>query len=174
MVISLQEVINGDISDLIHNSISRFSCRDNDVESFLKSKAFDFEIRNKSRTYLIIENAGLIGYFTLSMKALQFSPDVSKNIVKSIDGFSKDSSAVGIILIGQFGKDKVLAKDIDGSKLFDICIDVIYQAQTIVGGRFVMLECQDIESVISFYKRKGFMFLQYDERDKYLQMVRRL
>ena len=53
MVISLQEVINGDISGLIHNSISRFCCRDNDVETFLKGKAFDFEVRNKSRTYLI-------------------------------------------------------------------------------------------------------------------------
>jgi len=99
---------------------------------------------------------------------------VSKSIVKNIDGFSKDIQAVGIILIGQFGKDSMLAKDIDGGKLFDICLNTVYQAQKLIGGRFVLLECRSIDKVISFYDKKGFKSLQYDNNDKYLQMVRRL
>ena len=35
--------------------------------------------------------------------------------------FSKDVQAVGIILIGQFGKDLKFARDIAGAKLFDLC-----------------------------------------------------
>ena len=174
MVISLQDVVKRDIQHIVQDSISHFTCRDDDVESFLKTKAFDFERRNKSRTYLIMDGNILSGYFTLSLKALPFSSDVSKNTIKSIDGYSKDVSAIGIILIGQFGKDKVFAKGIDGSKLFDICIDMVYQAQAIIGGRFVVLECRRIEKVVAFYKRKGFVLLQNDEREEYLQMVRRL
>ena len=175
MVVQLQEIIN-DVPLAITDAISRFSCKDKDVELFLKQKAFDFERRDKSRTYLVLDDSTglLLGYFTLSLKALPFRSGVSKNTIKNIDGFSKDIEAVGIILIGQFGKDYKTAKDVSGESLFKLCIEAVYQAQKIVAGRFVMLECQDNEKVVSFYKRNGFDFLQSDERDNYLQMVRKL
>jgi len=176
MVISLKEIIDGGRLDSVSAVISQFSCRDEDVEKFLKSKSVDFERRDKSRTYLIIDDVStaLLGYFTLSLKALPFGKNVSKSAIKSIDGFSKEIQAVGIILIGQFGKDAEIAKDIEGGYLFDLCIETVYKAQKIIGGRFVLLECQDNEKVISFYTCQGFESLQYDETDKYLQMVRRL
>jgi hypothetical protein len=175
MVIPIKEIIN-DVPQFILRAIAGFSCRDADVEQFLKQKALEFERRDKSRTYLIFsdDQKALLGYFTLSLDALPFSATVSKNTIKSIDGFSKDVQAVGIILIGQFGKDIELAKDVDGSFLLDICIDAVYAVQKRVGGRFVLLECNEEEKVVSFYKNNGFIKLQYDDRDKYLQMVRRL
>jgi hypothetical protein len=176
MVIPIQEIIDDNARESTLNAISRFSCRDKDVESFLKNKALEFERRDKARTYLIYDDnrSTLLGYYTLSLKALPFAECISKNTVKSIDGFSKDIRAVGIILIGQFGKDTELAKDIDGGHLLDICIETVYTAQKIVGGRFVLLECQEIDKIVSFYEKNGFKPLQYDENDKYLQMVRRL
>jgi hypothetical protein len=174
MVIPLRELDLDAAPLFIKDLIARFTCLDNDVESFLKNKAFDFERRNKSRTYLIYEGNLLIGYFTLSLTALPFQGHISKNTVKDIDGFSKNVQAVGIILIGQFGKDKVLAKNIAGKSLFDICLDTVYRAQQIVGSRFVMLECQSIPKVVSFYTDNDFSFLQYDKNDKYMQMIRRL
>jgi len=147
-----------------------------DVETFLRRKALDFERRDKSRTYLIIDDNdnNLLGYYTLSLKALPFGKNISKSIIKTIDGFSKEINAVGLILIGQFGKDLRLAKNVEGKYLFDICMDTVYRAHNIVGGRFVMLECHNIEKVVNFYKKQGFEYLQYDPSDKYLQMVRRL
>ncbi|MDR0197625.1 MAG: hypothetical protein LBI36_05330 [Oscillospiraceae bacterium] len=125
---------------------------------------------------MIFDDNGIAlrGYFTLSLKALPFTEKVSKSTIKSIDGFSKDVKAVGIILIGQFGKDRILSEDIDGTELFNECIKTVYAAQKIIGGRFVMLECQKIESVVSFYEKNGFEYLQLDEKDGYLQMIRRL
>ena len=35
-------------------AIKNFSCKDFDVEKFLKEKAVDFDKRNKSRTYLLV------------------------------------------------------------------------------------------------------------------------
>jgi hypothetical protein len=176
MVLSLKELIDRNGLDFFNDAISRFSCKDEDVELFLREKAVDFERRDKSRTYLILddETNTLLGYYTLSLKALPFGSGVSKSAIKAVDGFSKDIDAVGIILIGQFGKDKVSAQDVDGKHLFDICLETVYRAQKIVGGRFVLIECRDLEKVVSFYTRQGFEALQYDESDRYLQMVRRL
>ena len=176
MVVKLKKLIDTGKLDSARDAISRFTCKDDDVESFLKNKAVDFENRNKSRTYLITDDDGinLLGYFTLSLKALPFSKNVSRNIIKHIDGFSRNIQSVGIILIGQFGKDVVLAKDVDGASLFDLCMQTIRKAQDIVGGRFVLLECRDIEKVKSFYTKQGFIPLQYDYTDSYVQMVKRL
>jgi len=178
MVIPLQKIIDGNVSESISQAISQFTCQDKDVEMFLKNKAFDFERRDKSRTYLIFNDDGgggtLVGYFTISLNALPFRESVAKNSIKRIDGFSKDVKAVGIILIGQFGKDCNLAKNIKGKDLLEICLRTIKKAKNIVGGRFVMLECLDVQQVVSFYKTNGFQPLQFDENDKYLQMVRRL
>ena len=176
MVIPLRRIIGKGGRDPAFGAISRFTCRDDDVEAFLKHRAVDFESRDKSRTYLIFDDASgeLIGYFTLSLKALPFKNHVSKSVIKNIDGYSKDVQAVGIILIGQFGKDSILAKDIDGASLFGLCLQTVRKAQNIIGGRFVLLECHDIEKVISFYAKHGFISLQHDETDNYLQMVRRL
>ena len=176
MVVALREAIDTGAFEKVLSAISQFSCQDNDVETFLKSKAIDFEKRDKSRTYLVFDDSSmaLLGYYTLSLKALPFNQNVSKSTVKSIDGFSKDIRAVGIVLIGQFGKDYTKAKHIDGDYLFNICLETVYRVQDLIGGRFVMLECHEIEKVVEFYKRQGFESLQYDETDKYLQMIRRL
>ena len=174
MVISLQEAIQGNAVEPIAEAILRFSCKDGDVEAFLKQKAFDFERRDKSRTFLIVDGDDLLGYFTLSLKSLPFNESVSKSVIKDIDGYSKNVQAVGIVIIGQFGKDSVLAKDVDGGFLLDICMETVYKAKRIVGGRCVMLECQKKEKVVAFYERNGFGVLQSDERYQYLQMIRKL
>ena len=176
MVVPLREAIGTGAFNLVLTAISQFSCQDSDVETFLKTKSVDFEKRDKSRTYLVFEDSSmaLLGYYTLSLKALPFSKNVSKSTVKSIDGFSKDIRAVGIVLIGQFGKDHTKAKHIDGDYLFSICMETVYWVQDLIGGRFVMLECHEIEKIVEFYQRQGFESLQYDESDKYLQMIRRL
>jgi hypothetical protein len=182
MVIPLQEVIEKDspaYTEFIERKMSGFICRDKDVESFLKNTAFDYERRNKSRTYLIFDDAGkdaLLGYYTLSLKSLEFSESVSKTAIKNIDGYTNKVKSVGIVLIGQFGKDEVLAKDVAGKLLFEKCIKTVYNAQRIVGGRFVMLECLDIDKIVSFYGDAAFEFkrFQQSENGKYLQLIKKL
>ena len=157
MVIQLQRIINRDTPKFISESVARFKCRDKDVETFLQHKAFDFERRNKSRTYLIFdEKRTLLGYYALSIKSLPFGADASKAAIKSIDGYSKDVKSVGIILIGQFGKDTLLAKEVKGAHLLELCMVSVYQAQRIIGGRYVMLECQNIEEEKERLSGSGF------------------
>jgi hypothetical protein len=172
-----QIIPSNELNAILHN----FYCKDKDVEAFLKTKAFEFDLRNKSRTYLILEKESftngfvkILAYFTLSLKILEFEPSASKSLIKNIDGFSKNVNSVAVMLIGQFGKDELLAKNIDGSIFLDICLGIIGNAQNLIGGRIVLIECLPIEKIVSFYSKSGFRFLQYDKNDKYAQMVRLL
>jgi hypothetical protein len=177
MVVSLQKIIHGNIPEYIADGIAGFTCRDKDVEGFLKNKSFDYERRNKSRTYLIFDdgNETLLGYYTLSLKSLRFTEAVSKSTIKNVDGYSNKVNSVGIVLIGQFGKDEVLAKSVAGSQLFERCLKTVYEARRIVGGRFVMLECLDIDKIVAFYRDCfDFTDLQESENCKYRQMIKKL
>ena len=173
---ALRETIGTDAEQTIRNSIESFVSKDKEVESFLKNKAFEFEKRDKTRTYLVIddESEKLMAFFALSLKSLDFRDTVSKSKIKDIDGFSKDVKGVAIVLICQFGKDEIKAAAVPGKDLLDICIDILYQIHALVGGRYVLLECRETEKVVGFYANSGFEVLQLDTSDGYLQMVRRL
>jgi len=181
VIIQLKDVLGTNKELDFIESVNKFSCKDEDVEIFLKSKALEYEKRSKSRTYLILDDKRLykneiiiLGYFTLSLKALIFSDDVSKNKIKSIDGFSKDIKVTATILIGQFGKDQYIAKNIDGSILFQECLKIVYDIHNRVGNRIVLLECVNIDKIVNFYNKNGFEVLQNSENGKYLQMIRQL
>ncbi|MCL1989063.1 MAG: hypothetical protein FWG64_13990 [Firmicutes bacterium] len=164
---------NTDFELYVKNAMQNFRCKDADVENFLKNKAFDFERRNKSRTHLIFEGTNLVAYYTLSLHSLVFDDSISKNVVKKIDGFSKSVQSVGIILIGQLGKDFNLGKNISGAYLLGECLSIILTVQKMVGGRYAMLECAEIPKVVEFYRANGFEVLQ-KMNDKYLRMIKRL
>jgi hypothetical protein len=172
---ALRKIIGTENEQSVINAIAAFSCKDKDVEHFLKNKAFEFEKRDKSRTYLIIgDSLELVGYFTLSLKSLEFRDTLSKSKIREIDGFSKEVKGVAIALIGQFGKDEEKAKAIPGKDMFALCMDALYEVHALIGGRYVMIECLDIEKVVGFYRDSGFEALQLDKGDSYLQMVRKL
>ncbi|MCL2387725.1 MAG: hypothetical protein FWC89_09300 [Defluviitaleaceae bacterium] len=80
----LGAIIGTDAEDDIKEAIDVFICKDKDVEVFLKHKAIDFEMRDKSRTYLILDNDAfvrgtmtILAYFTLSLKSLEFRDTIS-------------------------------------------------------------------------------------------------
>jgi hypothetical protein len=140
----------------------------------LKSKAYDYERRNKSRTYLILNDEKtpeIAAYFTISLKSLAFKTDVSKTTIRQIYGFSKNVSSVALLLIGQFGKDRYKGAAVEGKTFLDICLAQVRAIHSLTGGRAVLLECMPIPAVIDFYERNGFKLLQTDEQDKYRQMV---
>jgi hypothetical protein len=158
--------------------MGNFRCRDKGVESFLKNNSLDFEQRNFARTYLLLDaielvnnNVAILAYFTLSIKALHFLPNISKHKVKEIDGFSKDASSVGAVLIGQFGKDEFLGHNLSGADAMSFAIDFTYDIFEAAACRFAFLECQPIDKLIDFYKSFGFEPLQ-TSHNGLLQMIR--
>jgi hypothetical protein len=173
-VTQLKDILDQEAGDEFQSVIDDFSCKDKDVENFLKNKACEYERRKKSRTYLIFgesDTPEILAYFTLSLKSLTFRSEVSKGTISKIDGFSKNVSAVALLLIGQFGKDQHRATDIQGKEFIDICLSQVRTIHNLTGGRAVLLECLPLAPIVEFYERNGFTLLQVDESDKYRQMV---
>lgn len=179
-IVKLKDIISdNDLNGYYMPRILNFSCLNNDVEMFLKNKAASYECRGKSCTYLVVDslNGEILAYYTLSLKSIDFDESVSKSVIKSIDGFSKDVSSIAVILIGQLGKNSIYKNKIIGKELLSLALGTVYSAKDILGGRICLLETEDTEcneKVVDFYRDNGFKILQHDKTDRFIQMFRKL
>ena len=147
--------------------LSDFSCPKNkDVEAFLLSGAVALDLQSKSRTYLVYgvddNSRTLAGYFTLSLKNISVPHTaVQRKFREKLKRFSKLQDGFytfPLILIGQLGKNYTNEADklINGDKLLACALDKVREAQDIIGGRFVLLECEDVPDLIEYYERNSF------------------
>lgn len=168
MVLKLKEVIDAFNYDKtsVEEVLSAFEAVESpskdDVESFLKDKAFDMESKGQSVTYLMLndeklkENKYVIdGYFTLAVKAFEFCENLSKRGRRRISGKSDDF--VPAFLIGQLAKSASASHGF-GKELLSQAIAHIRQAIQLVGGRLIYLDCKD--ELVPYYEMNGFKFLQ--------------
>jgi hypothetical protein len=80
-------------------------------------------------------------------------------------------------LIGQLGRNANIDKTkISGNKILDYAIDTILEARKLVGGRVIILECQDENKLIEFYEKNKFVVLQKQsngsKKENLIQMIR--
>ena len=93
---------------------------------------------------LIDGKINIIAYFTVSNKALNPRDEISKNVRKHLDGLgNKRGSTFVVYLIGQLGKNDTYRLEIDGNELVARAIATINEAYEIVGGRCILIECQN-------------------------------
>ncbi|HEN9576629.1 acetyltransferase [Acinetobacter baumannii] len=140
-----------------------FSCPQNpDVESFLlsKDKGIRFENTSISRTYLIVDDdtGDILAYFSISFKEITLNTDnISKSLIKHLDGINKRAETLKVYLIGQIGKNfSVNNNPIKLENILNEIYNVISQAQALVGGRVIILECENQPKLIALYERHGF------------------
>ena len=172
--------------DALQTELTKFTCvRNPDVEAFLHRNALRFEKAHKSRTYLAVSERSLMsesteleifGYFTLSLKHLYLSTDISKSKQKELHGlFLPQGNVVVGYLLGQLGKDDTYSDIPIGDRLLNAAMDVIQStAQRAVGGRFMLIECSPHEKLLEFYRRNGYDILQVDPEDRMAQLVHQL
>ena len=71
-----------------------------------------------------------------------------------------DGYIVNSYLLGQLGKNysKEIKKEerIDGMQLLTLAYDMLVKVKRIVNIKYIWLECEDNEKLVSFYKNFGF------------------
>lgn len=174
---------------LLDSILSSFCCeKDPEIEDFLKNKAVEFEKLNKSRTYIVFDEERLLngepiilGYFSLSLKVLILPEDMSITSRKNIDGYRGKINGnpireIPCYLIGQLAKNSSIDNSFQGQILVDNALAVINSAVNSVGGRYVLIECQPIEKLLSFYGNNFFTeFANISLKDKpMIQMIRKI
>lgn len=67
-------------------------------------------------------------------------------------------------LIGQLGKNYSSGYNelITGDELLKLALDTVREAQRILGGKVVYIECEDVAPLKKFYERNG--FVEFDRR----------
>lgn len=162
--------------------ISGFKCDLNpDIENFLKTKAVDFSKKSIAETFIVTglyKNKNIIlGYFSLAYKITMVKKDIlkgkTKNRLLRFAQFDKDKNyyLISLPLIGQISKNYFNGYNelITGDKLLRLACEKVKEAQEIIGGRFVFLECADNPKLKEFYENNGFRYfgerkLDRDER----------
>ncbi len=175
-MIGYQKVHLLDASEMIGDEklrsvISEFFCPLNeDVQDFLQDKAIEFSKQGISSTHLVFASyrgvPALAGYFTLAMKHFHIDArrkDISNTLRKRINKFSTydegiNRHIVSAPLIAQIGKNYAsnFGNLITGKELLKIACNTVMDAQKLLGGRFVYLECEDTPRLIEFYEDNGF------------------
>lgn len=167
----LQAETREDIQNLM-DLLSSFSCsQDKDIEEFLHNRAIEFERINKARTYLACDNNALLtdgkfvilGYFSVSLKVLEFSDDLSNRKRKTLDGLSsklhgKVIRSIPCYLIGQLAKNSNIPYElsVNGADLINCAISIIHSAEALVGGRYALIECRNKSKLLKFYTENRF------------------
>lgn len=186
-VVRLNELSTEDEVIVAKTMISNFSCPLNDeVESFLKNSAFDFETKNQSVTYLVFFEDHFVAYFTLANKLIQVQKDmISKTVLKRLLRVAEDTGDeflnVPSILVAQLGKNYSNNNNdyIKGQELLAIIEHFVKEVQKYIGGAVYFLECDsDRQKVVNFYEQNGFVF--FSERSakstdiKLLQFLKKI
>lgn len=159
-----KSIIEKEVNDLLHS----FKCIINkDVEKYLHQDAIRHHKSSISRTYLIIttidEKIKIIAYFTLSMKSFYIQSknsiieNISNNFYKKMNSKNNFCST---FLIGQLGKNDEFSNFINLAEILEFAYGIINEVRELIGGRLVLIECENKEKLINHYKKHGFEFIQ--------------
>lgn len=169
-MISLKDMLEQLNEETVKQILSDFCCPMNpDVEYFLKNTAITFTKQGISITHIIFASVKgkirILAYFTLASKIIRIArKSLSKTLQKRLSKFAvydagTHSYTLSMPLIAQLGKNykENLNKNITGDELLEIACRKVREAQLLVGGKFVYLECEDKIKLTDFYSKNGFV-----------------
>lgn len=177
MVLNIREYLENDDKrlgeDRLLQLLSEFSCPLNpDVERFLKQQSIEFTKKHQAVTYLVLslEDAELLGYFSITIKPLVVKAETFSNTTKrKLARFSEINSSeqtysLAAYLIAQLGKNYNNGANvrISGKELLEAAIRQAQILQYQAGGMVVFVEADDNEKLLSFYN--GYGFKRFDTR----------
>jgi len=160
--------------------LSSYSCPPNlDVEKYLHEKALSFSKSSLGRTYLVDAEVDgksrLVGFFTLSPKSLviKHTTEMSSAMRKRIAWFSDPYPEYGVqiasvVMIAQLGKNYSNENNayVSGAQILDLAFTQIKEIQDYLGGKLVLVECEDTPPLVDFYTANGFRRLQNRNLDE--------
>jgi hypothetical protein len=163
---SLRElIISAYPRELLERQLREFSCkRDIDVETFMHSKAIDYEISGLSRTYLYqLDNAlpgdtlDIVAYFSVALTSVNFS-GLSENrrrkVLGQTPGRSSQDNFAGLLIAQLARSDRYDTSTISGERMIGDCEAVIEIGRNYLGGKVAYLDCR--EPLIAYYERYGY------------------
>lgn len=114
---------------------------------------------------MILNDSGeILAYFSLSFKELILdNVKISKTKRQQLDGISRTAEKVKAFLIGQIGKNTLIVDNpISLALILQEIYAVLSEAQELIGGRIIILECENNERLLQLYKCHGFTLIEIE------------
>ncbi len=178
---NLSDIIEQLGEDATKSILSSFSCPLNkDIENFIRYKAIEFSKRTLAKTHLVFwetedqKNRELVGYYTITSKVITVDKNILSNTEakklrnQGIFDAANQKFTISAPLIAQLGKNFTNGNDtlISGPDLLQMAVNKIHKIQKDIGGRFMYLECEDNEKLLTFYKKCNFKVFGKRKLDK--------
>lgn len=132
----------------------------------MKEQAIDFAKKHQAVTYLVLslEDAELLGYFSITIKPLTVKSEPFSNTVKKkfarFGDMDKNAQTyhLAAYLIAQLGKNfnERVEGRITGQELLEAAIRQLQLLQYQAGGAVAFVEADDKDKLLSFYENYGF------------------
>ena len=155
--------------DELSEMLSDFRCsRNKDSEHFLKKIALRHEVRDISRTYLVIDQADgkIKGYITLALKCLNVDdPAIGADVIEMMN--LKDGTAQAY-LVGQLARSDDAVPGL-GKYMLRRALETFFKGKEMFGCRTVRLDCKD--ELIRYYGSCGFRHIRKNYEKDLNQMV---
>ena len=180
----LAELLDGGFSkSSIRKAFSRFTCeRDPDVSRFLKAHAIQNEGTGSSRTYLALSSEALnenrlevVAFVTVAITVTDFTTigvDRRLEIMGRVPGVQSSNFFPGYLVAQLARDDRYTHEDFDASSLLPLAEDMIFDAISVVGGRFAYIDCRD--ELVGYYERQDYESLYYDEDRELHKLIKPL
>lgn len=140
---------------LLHKDIdlSHFDCGDDDLNSFIKDDALNYQEQNLSQTTCVIYEGKMIGYFTLACDALS----LEKKIKQSIFSGSKQIRSYPALKIARMAFDKKYQRKRIGTVFLEAIKGHAWLLNKQgVGCRFITVDAYSDK--VAFYIKNGFEY----------------
>lgn len=180
-VYSLDSLITSDktrnkLSD-VFNSFNNSKDKREKIKKFLVDQSIRYNEHNLAKTYLLLSNNDeleLYGFFTISLKPInikELSNSQKKSLLGNVANRDKIEYAPAY-LIAQIGKNEKY-DCLHKYEIMDECREQIQNVVDLIGGRIVILECE--EKLIEYYEENGFILYseQKDEESNLYTMYQR-
>lgn len=140
-----------------------FYCGNDDIDEFLKNYALAEQDDKLSRTYLVILNNDVIGFFSLAASSIEV---LAIETTDSIEQFSE--SVYPAIDIPKLAIDKKFQRKGIGEYTLKAAIGKILSISEDIGCRYITLD--SVKDKVGFYKKYGFKIVDIYKNDEYTKM----
>lgn len=148
----------------VNDALSVFECqRSKHLQDFARTGIKRYSDHGHSKTYVLLEVVDgkpidVAAFFTVGLQSLSFQ-DVSNSAKKRLFGDFTYAST-GAYLIAELARsDKYSSEMLPGEVILKEALDVIANARENVGGRFLMVDCQEMV-FRALYEPNGFKQLR--------------
>lgn len=154
MIINKDKILIKKLSEIYDLSI--FDCGDDDINSFLKNDALNYQKENLATTTLFIyvneSTEKIMGFCTLASDCIKLKEDEILSLAKQTQSKPREFPA---IKLARFGRDKEFKKNNVDEFILKYVIGLVLNKNEDIGVRFLTLDAY--ENKVSYYEQYGFV-----------------